>query len=322
MTVKNSEAVVDDELNVPALKVVPNKAVAVSGNFDEIKAYLTTACAKYKKKMTFEQARAAKRELQTYRTSLEKIDTQVKKDYFNGPKSVFDASMKSLLAIIAPVEELADAKLAEEDKIRIDGLNTAFDEYKAELQETHSLNEKYLGQVTYRKQYYNKTANEAESRADIAEQFKTLAKAQKAEEASIRMVTQLCADDERLNKAHWLEKLSYEDSSVVVEALIAEKDRLRDLDKKKTEEGTPAAAAVEVDAEPVNEEDKLVIGVLPTIKFSSDLPNRTKEMNVSIKYPIDLGPALGKLFDALEPYGIFVREAKSGIVTSDDPRTF
>lgn len=321
MATKKAETDDADGISVPALVVTPNKAIAVSGNFEEIEEYLTTACAKFKKKkMTLEQAKAAKKELQTYRTSLEKINDQVKKDYFNGPKSVFDSKMKSLLAIIAPVEQIADEKIAEEDQIRIDNLNTALDEYKAELQELHKLSESYLSRVEYKKQYYNKTASEADARADIAAQFASLAKAQKAEEASIRMIKQLCADDERLNVMHWLEKLEGEDSSVVVEALIAEKDRLRTLDKAKTTAEAPAAQSTE--DEPIPEEERLTIGVLPKIKFSSDLPGRTKKMRVEMTYPIDLGPALGKLYEALEAYGIFVREVTSGVQGSCDPGIF
>jgi hypothetical protein len=309
----------EETASVPALVVTPEKAPVVSGNFEQIKAYLQ----KWKQKMltmkmtedNLEEVRVIKKEASQYRNSLTKIQSDVKKLYFNDPKAVFDTQMGVLLAVVGEVEEAADKVLAKEEQERIAGINEVIDHYIDKFRSQYNLDEERLARIERKKSYYNKTAEEKARKDDIEQQFKDLKKDQDAYAANIRLIKATCKDEPRLNIQHWIDQLRYDDVATITESIIAEKQRLRELDKQEAGSTQTAVSAVEdADYEVVDEGDmetgKVTIGVPSHIDFSSDFKGRTKSMKIELVYPCDLGDALTDLFAELKRYGIKIRPVK------------
>jgi hypothetical protein len=313
--VKAKEAIT----SVPALVVTPEKAPVVSGNFEQIKAYLQ----KWKQKMlsmkmtedNMEEVKVIKKEASQYRNSLTKIQSDVKKLYFNDPKAVFDTQMGVLLAVVSEVEAAADKVLAKEEEERVAGINEVIDHYIEKFQGQYSLDEGYLARIERKKSYYNKTAEEKARKDDLEQQFKDLKKDQDAYAANIRLIQATCKDEPRLNVQHWIDRLRYDDVATITESIIAEKERLRELDTQEAGNTQAASSTAEdADYEVVAEGDaetgKVVLGIPSHIDFSSDFQGRTKSMKIELVYPCDLGDALTQLFDGLKQYGIKIRAIK------------
>lgn len=307
---------------VPALVVTPSKAPVVSGNFEDIQGYLQ----KWKQKVlsmemtedNMEEVRVIKKEAVQYRNSLSKIQSETKKLYFNDPKAVFDAKMNTLLAVVDEVEKAADDVLAKEEAERLAGINEALNGYKAELQEQYKLDDGYLARVEYYKQFYNKTVPQGFAsmdkfwKSELDGQFRALKKEQDAYAANIRLIEATCKDDPRLNLRHYIDRLQQDDVALIIEAIIAEKQRLRDLDTRPAQTAGTANAGVE-DAEfeitvggspPMEETGKTVIGVTDGIDFTTDFKDRKKKLRLDITYPCDLGDALTEVFKRLAAFGI------------------
>jgi hypothetical protein len=309
----------EETTNVPALVVTPAKAPVVSGNFEQIKAYLQ----KWKQKMlamkmtedNLEEVRVIKKEASQYRNSLTKIQSDVKKLYFNDPKAVFDTQMGVLLAVVGEVEEAADKVLAKEEQERVAGINEVIDRYVEKFQAQYSLDGEHLARVVRKESYYNKTAKEKVRKDDIEQQFKDLKKDQDAYAANIRLIKATCKDEPRLNVQHWIDQLRYDDVATITESITAEKQRLDKLDKQEAgSTQTASSAAEDVDYEVVGEGDtdtgKGTLGIPSHIDFNSDFKGRTKTMKIELVYPCDLGDALTQLFAGLKRYGIKIRPVK------------
>jgi hypothetical protein len=307
-------------VSVPALVVTPEKAPEVSGNFEQIKTYLQ----KWKQKMlamkmtedNLEEVRVIKREASRYRNSLTKIQSDIKRLYFNDPKAVFDSQMGVLFAVIGEVEEAADKVLAKEEQERVNGINEVIDHYVDKFQVQYNLDEERLARIERKKTYYNKTAEEKARRDDIEQQFKDLKKDQNAYAANIRLIKATCKEEPRLNVQHWIDRLRYVDVATVTESVIAEKQRLRELDEQEAGRTQAAVSAVEdADYEVVDVGDTetvkvTTIGVPGHIDFNSDFRGRTKSMKIEVVYPCDLGDALTQLFAELKQYGIKIQLIK------------
>jgi hypothetical protein len=307
----------EEQAGVPALVVTPEKAPVVSGNFEQIETYLQTWRAQIASiEMTEEnmaQVRLIKKESVAYRSSLTKIQNDIKKTYFNDPKAVFERKMGNLLTIVSDVEKAADEVLAIEERERVDSINQVIDHYIEKFQKQYSLDEEHVARIERKKSYYNKTAEEKERKDDIEQQFKDLKKDQEARVASIRLIKTTCAEEPRLNVQHWIDKLQYEDVATITEAIVAEKQRLRELDKQETE--PPALPDILSEATNADKPaEKIVIGIPSHLNFASDFRNRTKSLRIEIIYPCDLGEELSKLFTELKQYGIKVRQLKEEVV--------
>ena len=297
-----------DGTNVPALVISPGKAPVVTGNFDEIRAYLEAVRDKYKKvKFTaahMEDVQRIKKEMQVYRTSLEKIEKTVKSDYFNTPKTVFSGAMSSLFALVSEVEKKADAVLAEEDQKRIDDINLAIDAYLAKLVAETALVDKYVNKIERKEKYYNKSQKESDTLADLTVQVQELARAQKAEAANIRLIGKACAQNKLLNVAKYMAALEDgDDIATILEEIDAENLRLTQVQAGNT---SSAPEAFEVEAEVVDDNsggDEMVSEV-SKVNLESDLPNRTKTLTVEITYPVDCGDSLSKVFEILDKFNV------------------
>jgi hypothetical protein len=225
--------------SVPALVVTPDKAPVVSGNFQDIEAKLLKWKQRVlKMEMTEEnmaEVKAIKKEAVAYRSSLTETLKTIKKVYFNDPKAFFEAQMDRLFAVVAEVEKATDEVLKKEEDARIAGINEVLDGYIKKFQGTYNLDDSHLARIERKKSYYNKTADEKERKDDIEQQFKVLKKEQDAYAANVRLIKATCKEEPRLNVQHWIEQLQYDDIATITEAIIAEKQRLRELDKQEAE---------------------------------------------------------------------------------------
>jgi hypothetical protein len=302
-------------IDVPALVITPEKAPVVGGNFEQVESVLlawknhVSGIEMTEENMT--QVEIVKKEAVALRNRLAKIQTDTKRLYFNDPKNVFDKKMAHLLSVVADVESIADGVLDAKEQRRRDDLNEVLDVYKDNFQAKYKLEAGYLERVEYKKEYYNKTAAEKESKNDLEQQFVTLKKEQDARAASLRLIKTMCKDDQRLNVQHWIDQLAFKDIALVTEEIAAEKERLAGLDR-----GGPAEADTE--EQPAEEETtdttgdtaETILGVVSSIDFSSDFPDRTKKRGLDIEYPCDIGDAIKELFMKLRPYGIKVKMHK------------
>jgi hypothetical protein len=262
-----------------------------------------------------EQVRLIKKEAVAYRNSLTKIQNDIKKTYFNDPKAVFEAKMGQLLGVVGEVETAADQVLEIEEKERVAGINEVIDHYVEKFQAQYNLDEEHLARVERKKSYYNKTAEEKARKDDLEQQFKDLKKDQDAYAANIRLIKATCKEEPRLNVQHWIDQLRYDDVATITEAIIAEKQRLRELDQQETGSTQTVSSTVEdADYEVVGEgeaaSEPVKLGIPCHIDFNSDFKGRTKSMKIELEYPCDLGDALTQLFAYLKTYNIKARPVK------------
>jgi hypothetical protein len=311
--------------DVPALAVMPEKPQPVTGNYEAIESVLEKWSAKVSKmdlsEGNLDEVQAIKKAAVSTRNQLDSKVAAAKKLLFNDPKSIFEARVKSLYALIAVVEGKADKVLGKLEQERIDSLNQVLDYYKEQFQEQYKLSGSYFSRVEYKKNYYNKGTEEKARKDDLEGQFKALKKEQNAYDAGVRLIENTCKGEPRLNAALWVKKLSVDDAAAIVEEINAEKQRLHDLDNEKTPASTAVGGAEEADVEVVNageepsagETKHMILGVPAGIDFSSDFLKRTKKKRVEIEYPCDTGDALKELFIALRQFGIKTKELQEEV---------
>jgi DNA repair exonuclease SbcCD ATPase subunit len=179
------------------------------------------------------------------------------------------------------MEAAADRVLDREEEERVAGITELLDIYRDKFNETYRLDDSFLGQVEYRKEYYNKTADEKERKDSLEAQFAELKRRQDARDASVRIVRDECA---RLGAAEtpWLALLDYKDVATVLSELRAEYE----------------GAAKE----------KRTAEIVPDDAPKTDFPGKVKTMTVEIEYPCDMGDLLNETFGRLKKYGIKLRK--------------
>jgi hypothetical protein len=311
--------------DVPALVITPDKAPAITGNYEAIESVLKKWDTKVSSmKLTednIDEVSAIKRAAVAVRNQIDAKVDAAKKMLFNDPKKIFEARMKSLYTLVANVEGAADKVLDKLEQERVVGINEVIDHYIEKFQAQYGLDEEYLARVERKKSYYNKTAEEKARKDDLEQQFKDLKKDQAAHAADIRLIEAVCKDEPRLNVQGWIRRLGNDPVSAIIEEINGEKQRLHDLDNQEQETETAqtaSSAAEDADYEVVGEGDaetgKVALGVLSHIDFSSDFKGRTKSMKIELVYPCDLGDALTQLFADLKRYGIKTRPVKEAAV--------
>jgi len=309
--------------DVPALVITPDKAPAITGNYETIEKTLEKWRAKVSKmtltKDNLAEVQSIKSAAVAVRNGLDRTVEATKKALFNDPKKIFEARVKSLFGLIAEVETKADAVLDKIEQERCESINEVLDHYKEKFQKTYQLDAQHLAHLEYRKNYYNKGMDEKTRKDDLEQQFKDLKKAQDAHAANIRLINNACNGEPRLNVERYIRDLESSDVATIIEEINAEKQRLHDLDNQSASETTTETAGVssvsgEDGSEGTSDEtNKVVIGLAGGIDFSTDFPGRTREMKIKITYPCDVGDALTELFEKLRSYGIKIKALKEEV---------
>ena len=334
MTIKSKVQATDAEVvppsntlpaKMPVFDVKKRPSYEVEANFEEVETYLKGVAAKYADLVftdeNIEQAKIIKAELVNLRTSLTKIQANVKSERFNNPKKIFDAKMDSLLSIIGSTESEIDQALSKEDQKRIDDINEALDAYKENFATFYSLEDRYLARIEYKKSYYNKTSIERESKADLEEQFKVLKAEQVARNGAIKLINRTLKDSPEINVQAQIDKLDGGlDVASILEWIETEQGRLAELKAPKQVVGVPGSpedsteylADDEEEDEPAEEKSLAgrVLEDAEKIDFQSDFPKKTKSLSITITYPIDAGDALTALFNMLRDHGITTKVNK------------
>jgi len=308
---------VDDKDTLPALELAPyvDKALdfEIRGNFEAVKAFLEQRRAEIAK-MKFslkdlETVQKYKKEAQGYRTMIAGCEKDTKTRYFNSPKDIFSGKVASLQAIVTDIESRADKILDAKEQKRVKDLTAVFDIYKADFQEKYALSPSYLAQVEYRKGYYNKTAKEAESKADIKAQFEELCKREQALISGEKQIRKACQVNPLLNVEGYVRLLGANELANVLDMIEDERVRLeRVASEKSAPQAQEASPELVEDDRPTAE--KIVIGVRGAageLLTATDFPGKTKKMVLDITYPVDLGEALTAVFKELRKYDIVTK---------------
>jgi len=310
--------------DVPALVITPDKAPAITGNYETIEKTLEKWKAKVLKmsltKDNLSEVQSIKSAAVAVRNGLDRTVEATKKAFFNDPKKIFEARVKAIFGLIAAVETKADAVLDKIEQERCDDIKEVLDHYKEKFQKTYQLDGQHYAHLEYRKNYYNKGMDEKTRKDDLEQQFKDLKKAQDAHAANIRLINNACNGEPRLNAERYIRDLESSDVATIIEEINTEKQRLKDLDNQPASETTTETAGVSsASGEDTNEEstgeetEKVVIGLADGIDFSTDFPGRTREMKIKITYPCDVGDALTELFEKLRSYGIKIKALKEEV---------
>jgi Protein of unknown function (DUF1351) len=322
-----TEILPEDVGALPAIDLVPyvdkNKEFAVRGNFEELKRALSARRDEIVK-MRFsakelETVVKYKKEAQGYRTMLAGVEKDVKARYFNGPKDVFSGQIAALQVIVADIEGKADKVLVAEEQKRVDALNKVFDIYISDFQQAYQLSAAGLARIERRPGYYNKTAKEAATKADLEAQFKDLKAKETARASGERTIRKLCAPNPLLDVESFVRLLDTNELANVMDMVEDEKARL----EKASQAARAPESEVTTEILPDEDEDerptpqKVTLGVVAAagslLTSGSDFPDKTKVMVLDITYPIDMGDALTAVFKELKKYGITAAAHKESV---------
>jgi hypothetical protein len=321
---------------LPQLVITPERPTPVDGNFKELEKVLTEWKAEMLKleltEDNMELVELVKTTATQRRTLLTKIKSENNRIFFNQPKDLYSKRMDNIIKIVTDVEELADKLLDKREERRRDEITELLDIYRQQFQTKYQLHERFFSQIDYRKNYYNKGADEKKRKDDLEQQFKDLKKAQSAYEAGTLLITELCRKDRRLDLDRYLKLLETEDSAVVYGYVQQEIERLKKLDAEPDEpdekpggEAEPEAAealpeADYAEAEEVSSGEAVVLGITNGIDFRTDFPGMEKAITIELIYPCDVGPVLTTLFERLRQHGVKIKVVKSPELVKDLPR--
>ena len=232
-----------------------------------------------------EKVKVIKKGIVGWRNAFDKQCKDYIKGVYKGPMDVFKAAADAVMDDIMEMETKCDEILDKEEEKRRAQVDAAIDGI------IEDLNDELGFQFTpeRKKEYYNKTADMQAVAQDIREQFNAAIAEAKQKEADKRMVERACKGDERLNVSAYIDMLSYEPASVIVEKIEAEKERLASI-------SAPAAQADK-------EEPELSIGIKVN-PVKTDFPGLNKSMTLKIDYPVDMGDELTRIFGELRKSGV------------------
>lgn len=205
--------------------------VAQEGNFLSQKDFLS-ARLEYVMSLeltaeNIERVRSLKRGIVGWRTSFKKQVDEYVREHFNAPKDIYKAAANEVLAEIEVLEGKADAVLAEEERKRTEAVDFAIDGIIDGLK-GGALPDEWVNRIERKKQYYNKTADMAQTAEDIRKQFADLLYQYNEERTSEDAVRKAC-DDERLDVETYVGLLQTMPLGQVLERIGQRKEELARL---------------------------------------------------------------------------------------------
>jgi hypothetical protein len=276
----------DAETTELEIVVTPRAPIAFNTNFQEIKKDLKKKLSKYKglqvTDANFEDCKFIQKQCVTTRTLLEARQKEVIRAYIDLPKDALKKDFSELLNLVAEVENNIKAQMDVFEEERKAELTTILNGYVKKYQAEYKLAPKYLSSVQLKKSYFNKTAKEAETRADIKAQFEEAKKEQAAYESDVALIRSTIGDNKTLNAEHWVSQLEYRSASALVMDIKAELTRLEEVVQ-------PSAGAVKIGA-PVTIMSENAEEVLTPSK-------KKKKMKIELTYPENYGEIIKAFFD-------------------------
>ena len=206
--------------------------VANEGNFlmqkDFLSARLEYVMSLELTAENIERVRSLKRGIVGWRTSFKKQVDEYIREHFNAPKDIYKAAANEVLAEIEVLEGKADAVLAEEERKRVEAVDFAIDGLVDSLK-GGALPDEWVDRIERRKQYYNKTADMAQTAEDIKKQFADLLYQYNEERTSEEAVRKACDDDKRIDVELYVSLLERMPLGQVLEKVSQRKEELKKL---------------------------------------------------------------------------------------------
>ena len=258
--------------------------VANEGNFlmqkDFLSARLEYVMSLELTAENIERVRSLKRGIVGWRTSFKKQVDEYVREHFNAPKDIYKAAANEVLAEIETLEGKADAVLAEEERKRVEAVDFAIDGIIDSLR-GGALPDEWVDRIERKKQYYNKTADMAQTAEDIKKQFADLLYQYNEERTSEEAVRKAC-DDERLDVETYVGLLQTMPLGQVLEKVNQRKEEL-----KKLSSITEGVEGIKVEM-PEKQDDEM------------------KEIDLHLRYPARKAQYLNTVFSELTKHGILV----------------
>lgn len=206
--------------------------VANEGNFlmqkDFLSARLEYVMSLELTAENIERVRSLKRGIVGWRTSFKKQVDEYVREHFNAPKDIYKAAANEVLAEIETLEGKADAVLAEEERKRVEAVDFAIDGIIDSLR-GGALPDEWVDRIERKKQYYNKTADMAQTAGDIRKQFADLLYQYNEERTSEDAVRKACEEDKRLDVETYVGLLQTLPLGQVLEKVSQRKEELKKL---------------------------------------------------------------------------------------------
>lgn len=241
----------DLELKIEKPVLNKDKAVTIGGNWDSLKANIQKVVERYKGTQLTEDnvdyVKALKKQFVSLRTGVELDFKNYKTAYLDPAETLIKAVKAELLAVIDEGESALDKQLDEYDQRRKDELTIILKDYVAESVEKYHLRDEYATQIQLKKNYYNKTAKEEETIADIDAQAKELAEKQSAYDNGVALIKAECEESGLLPDAY-IRELSYRNAMEIIIEIKQDKKAQAEL-KAKAEEGEKVVIGADVDSE-------------------------------------------------------------------------
>ena len=267
----------DLELKIEKPVLNKDKAVTIGGNWDSLKANIKKVVDKYKGTQLTEDnvdyVKSLKKQFVSLRTGVELDFKNYKTAYLDPAENLIKAVKAELLAVIDEGESALDKQLDEYDQRRKDELTIILKDYVAESVEKYHLRDEYATQIQLKKNYYNKTAKEEETIADIEAQAKELADKQSAYDNGVALIKAECEESGLLPDSY-IRELSYRNAMEIIMEIKQDKKAQAEL-KAKAEEEEKVTIGADVDS-----------AIAQQMKKATSIPEdevRTKVLRVTYK---------------------------------------
>ena len=267
----------DLELKIEKPILNKDKAVTIGGNWDSLKANIKKVVDKYKGTQLTEDnvdyVKSLKKQFVSLRTGVELDFKNYKTAYLDPAENLIKAVKAELLAVIDEGESALDKQLDEYDQRRKDELTIILKDYVAESVEKYHLRDEYATQIQLKKNYYNKTAKEEETIADIDAQAKELADKQSAYDNGVALIKAECEESGLLPDSY-IRELSYRNAMEIIMEIKQDKKAQAEL-KAKAEEEEKVTIGADVDS-----------AIAQQMKKATSIPEdevRTKVLRVTYK---------------------------------------
>lgn len=287
------------------LMLSPKELPSISGNFEQYKNDLTTQIEKYKEMpLTEETVAPVKSAIRQIRTTLEKMESTAISAYFDTPKKMLKAQFAELYGIIADGENKVDAIIAEDTRKRNDATTTRLVNYIKSKITGMALEEDAVDYVILEKQFYNKTAKDAEVYDNIDRQLISLEKNFAAFIRAEKKINNLSLKiGPVFNKGKFLYGLSkYGDNNDSVAAQADEEaERIANIPEEEMKQATPVSASTPMKRVAINPEQEIIVSFPIVDKKNS---KGTEDMYYSFTVPREAKKQFAELLAKLKEVGI------------------
>ena len=241
----------DLELKLEKPVLNKDKAITIGGNWDNLKGNIQKVVERYKGTQltedNVEYVKTLKKQFVSLRTGVELDFKNYKTAYLDPAESLLKAVKMELLAVIDEGESALGKQLDEYDQRRKDELTIILNEYVNEAVDKYHLRAEYATQIQLKKNYYNKTAKEEETIADIDAQAKELADKQSAYDNGVALIKAECEESGLLPDSY-IRELAYRNAMEIIMEIKQDKKAQAEL-KAKAEEGEKITIGADSDSE-------------------------------------------------------------------------